>query len=151
VLSTYQSKFLIEVPTMNKSMRFIYGLLFGLTIMYFLTEVKNHCFLQSDSKTLLQNQIKTLVRQTARWTTASTQDESPLIAVLHADYGVGYLGALKDIASQDEIQATVDMDFTKFQSEVVAAQERAVFKALKTCPNYGPAETYISRFGGETL
>ena len=33
--------------------------------------------------------INILTRQTARWSTASSQDKSPLVRVLHANYGVG--------------------------------------------------------------
>ena len=48
--------------------------------------------------------IQKLTRQAARWSTAAAQDDSPLIAVLHANYGAGYLWALKDIATAKQIK-----------------------------------------------
>ena len=39
--------------------------------------------------------IRTLLRQSARWALASQQDKSPLIALLHANYGAGYLSLNK--------------------------------------------------------
>ena len=44
-------------------------------------------------------QLKALIRQTARWTAASQQDKSPMISLLHANYGAGYLQALELIAA----------------------------------------------------
>ena len=44
----------------------------------------------------LSKNINTLIRQAARWSVAAQQDESPIIALLHANYGAGYLWALKD-------------------------------------------------------
>lgn len=45
-----------------------------------------------------------LIRQVARWSTAGKQDKNSMIAVLHANYGAGYLWALKDIIKMDIIE-----------------------------------------------
>jgi hypothetical protein len=80
------------------------------------------------------NYIKILLRQTARWSVAAEQDESPMIAVLHANYAVGYLQALTDIATEKEINKYIDFD--SFKKKVYNIQDGAVKKVVKVCPNY---------------
>ena len=58
--------------------------------------------------------INILTRQTARWSSASNQDKSPLVAVLHANYGMGYLMALKDIATPQQIKSVSNINMQKF-------------------------------------
>src|SRR5207237_6958 len=48
------------------------------------------------SDTVLKEKVQILTRQAARWSTAASQDNNPLIAVLHANYGAGYLWAIHD-------------------------------------------------------
>jgi len=95
--------------------------------------------------------IRTLVRQAARWSTAAEQDASPMIAVLHANYGVGYLWALKDIATAPEILLATGIDIRKFESEIVNVQDRATVNMIKVCPSFGPEPTYLSSLGGEGI
>jgi hypothetical protein len=80
------------------------------------------------------NDIKILLRQTSRWAVASEQDKSPMIAVLHANYAVGYLQALTDIATEKEINKYID--FNKFKKKIYDIQDNAVKKVVKVCPNY---------------
>lgn len=46
------------------------------------------------NKEKINNIIKTLVRQSARWSVAALQDTNIMIAVLHSNYGAGYLWVL---------------------------------------------------------
>jgi len=80
------------------------------------------------------NHIKILLRQISRWSVAAEQDESPMIAVLHANYAVGYLQALTDIATEKEINKYLDFD--KFKWQIYKIQDDAVKKAVKVCPQY---------------
>jgi hypothetical protein len=89
--------------------------------------------------------IKTLVRQAARWSVAAQQDENPMIAVLHANYGAGYLWALKDIATDDEIEKATGIDVLKFRDEIVKVQDFATRKAVNACPEFGPATSYLTQ------
>ena len=93
--------------------------------------------------------IRTLVRQAARWSTAATQDANPMIAVLHANYGAGYLWALKDIASDSEIERASNINIKKFTREIVAVQDVSTKKMVGVCPDFGPARTYLTSIGGE--
>ena len=95
------------------------------------------------------NAIKTLVRQAARWTTASLQDENAMIAVLHANYGAGYLWALQDIAESSEIEKTARINFQKFRNSIVSAQDIATKKMVQMCPDFGPTPSYLTKIAGE--
>lgn len=93
--------------------------------------------------------IRTLLRQSARWSTAAAQDENPMIAVLHANYGAGYLYALKDIATPEEIVNATGVDISKYKKAIVDAQDMATVSAIKACPSFGPEPTYLTSLGGE--
>ena len=93
--------------------------------------------------------IKTLVRQAARWSTAARQDENSMIAVLHANYGAGYLWALKDIATESEIEKVAGINLKDFENEIVETQDLMTKKMAALCPKYAPKRTYLTRLGGE--
>ena len=80
--------------------------------------------------------IKTLVRGAARWSTASLQDKSPLIAVLHANYGAGYLWALRDAFTDTEIQRVTGINVKAFMDQIVSVQDTATKRMIQLCPNY---------------
>lgn len=82
--------------------------------------------------------IRTLTRQTARWALAAEQDNSPLIAVLHANYATGYLLAIQDVATAQEVKAATGVDFLQLRDEVVRIQDNATKKMGAACPNYSP-------------
>lgn len=78
--------------------------------------------------------IDVLIRQTIRWCIAARQDKSPMISLLHANYGAGYLWALRDIASESEINKI--MDFNKLRDIVLKTQDIATKKVADECPGY---------------
>jgi hypothetical protein len=83
-----------------------------------------------------ENIVNTLYRQCARWSTASTQDTNPLIANLHANYAAGYLWALEDLFSADEIAMITKIDHKKFRSEIQKNQDITSKKIARACPNF---------------
>ena len=93
--------------------------------------------------------IKTLVRQSARWTTAARQDNNPYIAVLHANYGAGYLWALKDFATSQEIERAGGVDPIKFEREITSTQDYVSRNLLKICKESGPDPSYLTAIAGE--
>lgn len=123
--------------------------LLGIVITYLLIEVKDACWIKSNSKKLLDDKIKILVRQTARWSTAADQDKSPLIKLLHANYGAGYLWALKDIANNKQIEQAAGIDMNEFQKSVVDARDRATKAVINICPSFAPPPSYLTAIGGE--
>ena len=97
---------------------------------------------QNDDK---KKTIETLLRQAARWAIASNQDENPMIAVLHANYAAGYLWALRDIATDNEIES-IGIDLLRFRDEITSVQDRATKKMIGVCPNFGPELSYLTQF-----
>lgn len=95
------------------------------------------------------NSIKTLVRQASRWSVASTQDNNVMISVLHANYGSGYLWALRDIATDGEIEGATGIDVLKFRDEIVKVQDDANRKMIATCPAFAPPASYLTNLGSE--
>jgi len=71
-----------------------------LVITVYLNFRKKHTLTTSLNKKEI---IQTLIRQASRWSIASESDKSPLISLLHANYGVGYVSALRQIASDTDI------------------------------------------------
>lgn len=83
----------------------------------------------------LTSAVKILYRQCARWTLASTQDESEIISNLHANYAMGYLMAIKDIVSCKEFQKITGQDLYAFEDRITKAQDIASRKLIQTCPD----------------
>lgn len=108
-------------------------------LVYILFTNKNKC----NERVHLYNIIRGLVRQTARWSTASIQDKSPLIALLHANYGTGYLSALRDIATSEQIKNATGVDIIKFSKHIIGIQDTATKKVIKICPMFGKQKKYI--------
>ena len=93
--------------------------------------------------------INTLLRQAARWTTAAQQDNNPMVAVLHANYGAAYVWALKDIATDTMIYNASSVDIHKFAKEVTAVQDSATKRMAGLCPKYAPEPSYLTKIAGE--
>lgn len=122
----------------------------GIFTIYILTEVKNNCWISNDVKQFQKIIIQKLVRQTARWSTAATQDENPLIAVLHANYGTGFLWALKDIATNSQIESATDINMEKFENKIIAIQDATTKKLAKVCPEFSKTDDiYLANIAGE--
>lgn len=95
--------------------------------------------------------ISTLVRGCARWASASLQDKSPLVAVLHANYASGYLWALRDIFSDTEIKRSTGIDIIEFQKRITDTQDIATKKLITVCPEYTKdIDKYLGRIAGES-
>ena len=128
----------------------MFSFLCGLVIMYVLTEFKDNCWITNNCKQHKNELIIKLVRQTARWATAATQDDNPLIAVLHANYGTGYLWALKDIANKNEIETAANIDLVKFQNNVIQIQDATTKRLAKVCPDFAKTDNiYLAKIAGE--
>ena len=93
--------------------------------------------------------IKTLVRQSARWTIASEQDENPYIAMLHANYGAGYIFALRSIATDAQIKEATNLDVVKLEREVVKVQDMSFVKLARVCPDGQPKSEFLRRISGQ--
>lgn len=126
------------------------GIIIGVILVYFLVEIKNKCFIKDDTTTFLNKKIKLFMKESRNWSLASTQDETPIIAVLHANYGAGYLWALKKLATGEQIKNATGIDILKFEKEIITIQDNANMKLAKVCPKFSPnKKSYLSKIGKE--
>lgn len=79
-------------------------------------------------------QTRVLYRQAARYAVAAEQDEQPVIAVLHANYAMGYLLALKDLVTAEEFKRSTGEDLLNFEQEIARVQDTATLKLVKQNP-----------------
>ncbi|ALI95853.1 hypothetical protein OlV7_221 [Ostreococcus lucimarinus virus 7] len=109
-------------------------------------------YLMMQNKTRGMNKaIEKLVRQSARYAVAAQQDESPVIAILHANYAAAYFYALKDIASESQIHNATGIDVKKFKEHVTNVQDMVTRKTSEKCPDFvGEVDIYLAQIGGET-
>ena len=95
--------------------------------------------------------IKKLVKQMSRWSLASMQDKNNLIAVLHANYGAGYLYAMQTLFSEKEIEEVIGSEELrkKFEAKIIEIQDKATKEAVKVCPKFTSALDFLAKLGGE--
>lgn len=86
-----------------------------------------------------------LTKAAAKWATTAQQDESPYVAVMHANYAAGYLQALKDVATPTEIYRQTGVEFKKFEEHILNVQDMVTQKVIKKCPEFaGNIDLYLS-------
>lgn len=95
--------------------------------------------------------IKTLVRQSARWTIASEQDKNPYIAMLHANYGAGYIFALRSIATDAQIKEATNLDVMKLEQEITKVQDMSFVKLARVCPEGQPKSEFLRLISGQGI
>ena len=96
--------------------------------------------------------IKTLVRQCAKYATMAQQDASPMLAVLHANYSMGYLYALQDIAKDNEIQAATGVDVNVFREHILQVQEEVSKKIIEKIPELqANTDLFLSAIAADTI
>lgn len=130
-------------------MKLIYGFFLGLIIIYILINNKKNNA-ENNTEKQIEFAAKKLVRQAARWSTAAKQDKNSMIAVLHANYGAGYLWALKDIIKTDIIEKKTGIDMMKFENEIIKIQDEATQKMAQLCPKYAPKPSVLTKLAGES-
>ena len=120
-------------------------------LLFFVSLMMNRiCFDDISRVNKTTEHINTLIRQAARWSAAAQQDESPIIALLHANYGAGYLWALKDIASDKEIENASGIDVLKFKKTITDIQDESTKKVSKLCPQFvGDINKYLLELAGD--
>ena len=89
--------------------------------------------------------IKTMVKKCAKWATTAQQDASLLTGITHANYAMGYLMSLKEMASPSDIHRQTGVDFKKFEEHITNVQEMMNQRALKKYPDIsGDTDLYLS-------
>jgi len=85
-------------------------------------------------------QIRILYRQTARYAVASLQDASPVVKSLHANYAMGYLMALKDLATTEEFAKATGDNLLSFERKIAGIQDASTVNLVGDCPALVPDE-----------
>jgi hypothetical protein len=78
--------------------------------------------------------IKTILRGSSRYALASLQDRSPMIALLHANYGAGYFWAMRDAYKTTDIENVVDI--LEYEKRITEIQDDATKEVMKICPQF---------------
>ncbi len=72
-----------------------------------------------------------------------------MVAVLHANYGVGYMMSLQSIAADDELERMLGVsDLRSIFREVERVQHEATIKMASTCPAVAPTSP-LAVYGSE--
>jgi hypothetical protein len=93
---------------------------------------------KSSSDNDINKQIRILYRQTARYAVASLQDDSAVIKTLHANYAMGYLMALKDLATTEQFARATGDNILSFERKIVAIQDASTVNLVGDCPDLIP-------------
>ena len=112
--------------------KLLYGLFIGIFILMIYRMYKTRTIIHDNNSNIIQ----VLVRSTARWSLASLQDKSPLVAVLHANYGTGYLWALREVFTDTQIQDATGVNIIKFEKQITQIQDRATKMLMSVCPKF---------------
>lgn len=127
--------------------------IFGAFIAYTIIETKRFCLVYpSNSRDTVHEIIRRIIRQAARWTTASEQDATPLVKVVHANYGAAYMFALNDAGIRsDDVEDAMGSGFQyqPFYDHIVQQQDNANKAAVSESPSFGPPKTSFTLVGGE--
>lgn len=92
--------------------------------------------------------IHTLLRHAARWAIAADQDREPLIRALHANYAMGYILALREVASDAEVLHVTGYDPYDLFVELLRVQDEATHAVALRCPQLIP-QTWLAEIAGE--
>lgn len=120
---------------MNNKLKYIF---IGIFIGFILTILfrPNFTFTDSDNQNFKDFAIKKLLRASSRWIVASGNDLSPLISLLHAQYGVSFWWALKDIATDSEIEKATGINVKEHEKQITASQDVVTKRVVMECPKF---------------
>jgi hypothetical protein len=106
--------------------------MWGWVIIIFIILIWHHWYCEK------KQAIRSLIRQVYRWHIASTQDANPIVKMLHSNYATGYIGALRSIATENEILLTTGLSIVNLEAEVTTEQDKALAMFAKQCPEILP-------------
>lgn len=128
---------------------FLFGIIFGIIVLFLFDKFSDNCWISNSHYNDKKAIVKTLIRQSARWSTAAEQDQNSMIAVLHANYGAAYLWAVNDIATSSEIEQMTGINYAKFMSNITNIQDKATKNMIALCPQYAPSKSELTKIAGE--
>lgn len=94
--------------------------------------------------------VRAVTRQASRWLIAAEQDRSPLIAAMHAQYGMGHLWALKKLTTPEQFRRVTGHDLARFEAEALRIQDRTTVQAVQACPAFaGDVSAFLAQLAGK--
>ncbi|NIM51689.1 MAG: hypothetical protein GTO22_20990 [Gemmatimonadales bacterium] len=75
--------------------------------------------------------IETLWRGAWRYHYGSLQDKNPIVAARHNGYAVALIDALRDVATEEEVQKVVGESAMKLRKEILDTQDKIERLAVK--------------------
>lgn len=94
-----------------------------------------------------KNSIEKMVKQAAQYAITAQQDSSPVMSVRNANYAVGHLYALGNIATDTQIHNATGIDVKKFREHIMNVQEMTTKKTVEQFPDFeGKVDIYLSEF-----
>jgi len=91
--------------------------------------------------------IRILIRQASRWAVAAEQDANPLIRVLHANYAMAFVAALRQVASDDFVIRETGVDPQELETYVGQLQDWAVQSFAPYVPEMIPQSPLVHLAG----
>lgn len=98
-----------------------------------------------------RHDIMELNRQAYRWYIASKQDSHPMVKIVHANYAVGYVDALRAIATDDVINDVTGLDIDRLSHAATHEQDLALVMMAKKCPGLIPDDGVYRDYLGKFL
>ncbi len=72
------------------------------------------------------NSIRQAIRQIQRWIYAAEHDADPRIRLLHSNYAVGNIDMLRQMTTDDRVQAAAGVNALSLWARATKAQDMAV-------------------------
>jgi hypothetical protein len=93
----------------------------------------------------IKSSIEKMVKQAAQYAITAQQDSSPILSVRHANYAVGHLHALGNIATDTQIHNATGIDVKKFREHIMNVQDMVTKKTVDKFPDFeGHVDMYLS-------
>jgi hypothetical protein len=92
------------------------------------------------------NMINNLMTQTWKSLIMSSQDSNPIIMLLHSNYAVNYLDALRVVATDAEILQSTGMDMNILAQRANDQYNQALTAIAKQCPNIFPQDADYKKY-----
>jgi hypothetical protein len=138
----------------NKTLTYIFTvivIIILISTLYIITSKNNLECKKSEANNGDLKKAQILIRQSARYAHAARQDEDQLIALLHANYGSGYLFAAKDIFPETilvKLFTSYD-EYKEFERGIIKIQDDVNTRTVAGCPSMVSTKDIITKMGGE--
>jgi hypothetical protein len=127
---------------------YIKNVIFAFVILVIISVIVSKFIHKTNNKN--ENKIRSILRGSSRFSLASLQDKSPLIALLHANYGTGYFWALRDAFTDKEIYDTTGLNIQEYQQKITDIQDSITKNIIKLCPNFASElDLNLAKIAGE--